>query len=206
MKLSTPEKRLLDFAREEFGERLTEFFSAGFRENVDSQRWRFTITYVGDNNSLLKRHVEIITYEPEDGSSYLPRRRDPMVLLALLYLLLRGNSESSNILRYKDEDVLGLLGWKDTEKARGEMDRAIKRYFQLTYNWKMNQEELAGNGLTYYTSQESIINEHEIVDGEAAQENRIVFNANFIELLLRRSSFGIDWTTVKSVSRKPIKS
>lgn len=201
MKLSANEQRLLNFAREEFGERLTDFLLSGMGEDAVAQSWLFTITYAGDN-SLLKRRVEVITYEPEDGSSYLPRGRHPMVLLAILRLMYGRDNEPPNSLRYKQEDILSLLGRTDTRKARKEIDEAVKRYFLLVYKWTMSKEELAGNSLSYYTSQESLLSEHMIVDEGAGESNRLVFNANFTERLLRRSLFGIDWNNVRSILRQ----
>src|ERR1043165_1352883 len=113
MKLSAQEKRLVNFARKEFGEELVEFLMAGSGEDVTAQRWHFTITYAGNGNSLLTQRVEVITYEPEDGSSYLPCRRDPLVLFALLHFLLLSSDVASNTLRYQRGDLLSLLGRKD---------------------------------------------------------------------------------------------
>ena len=206
MKLSVPEQRLLAFARETFGERLTEFLTAGLGEDVTSQRWRFRISYAGGEGATLKRRLEVITYEPTDGSSYLPRRRDPLVLIALLRLLLEGDHISSNLLRYKQEDVLSLLGRKDSPKAREEIDGAVRRYFLLIYQWKMNRSELKNRNLAFYNSQENMISECEFLDSEAEGSdrvervlNRIVFNQHFIERLLSRSLFGVEWDQVRSV-------
>src|SRR5436309_1958769 len=84
--LSRPERRLLRFALDTFGEPLSRFLLAGLGEEKVGRRWRFTITYVDDEGAKLKWRVQVITYEPEDGSSCLPRGRDPLVLLALLRL------------------------------------------------------------------------------------------------------------------------
>src|SRR5438128_39142 len=97
MRLTARERRLVAFAQEQFGERLCTFLLAGLGEEGAGQRWRFVINYVGEDTSLLSRRVQVITYEPEDGSSYLPRRRDPLVLLALLHLL-RNSEELSHTL------------------------------------------------------------------------------------------------------------
>lgn len=198
VKLSAPEQLILNFAKEKFGSSLTEFLQVGLGEDVTEQRWRFTITFFGESGSLQKRHVEVITYEPEDGSSYLPCRRATLVLLGLLQLLLeRGGS--SKILRFKPEDLLSLLGWKDTRKARREIDEAIRRYFQLTYRWKMNKGELAANSLSHYTSQESILSEHLIVSEGPEELHQLAFCPHFMEGLLSRSLFSLDWNRVRAV-------
>jgi hypothetical protein len=209
MKLTSTEQYLLDFARVQFGEHLSQFLLAGLGEGNLGQRERFTITYEGDDNAALKRQVQVITHEPLDGSSLLPQRRDPLVLLALLHLLFNGEQASPNSLEYKQEDVLSLLGWKDTKKARTEIDEAVRRYFLLNFKWKMNKRELARRKLSFYTSSEGLISENNIVNEEDADSgqikrvsNRVVFNEHFIEHLRGRSSFGVDWRTARSVVLK----
>ena len=205
MRLSTSEQRLLDFSRERFGESLSQFLLAGLGEEPLGQRWRFTISYADDENAVLKRQVEVITYEPADGSSFLPRGRNPLVLAALLRLLLTGDPASPITLRFEPEEVLSLLGWKDTRKAGGEIDEAVRRYFMLTYKWKMNKSELTRRKLRFYTSDENMISETNILSEEDANGqmrrvvSQVVFNEHFIEHLIGRSLFGIDWNTVRSV-------
>jgi hypothetical protein len=199
MNLSVPEQRLVDFAHEQFGEQISQFLLAGLGEEKVGQRGRFTITYAGSENSCLERHVEVITYEPADGSSYLPRGRNPLVLIALLHLLMNGNQGSLNTLRYEQAEVLSLLGWQDTKEARREIDKAEARYFKLTYQWQMNESELAGAGFSFYTVDEAMLSEVTSIKTEDVQAVRAVFNEHFIEHLLGRSLFGIDWHNVKSV-------
>lgn len=209
IKLSAPEQSLLDFSREQFGEHLSQFLLAGLGEENNEQRWHFAITYLNKDGAELLRRVEVITYEPPDGSTLMPRMRDPLVLLALLQLLLRRDQISPGNLRYEQEDILSLLGWEDTKEARGEIDEAVERYFLLVYKWKMNKSELLRKKLTFYTASENLMSEYEIVDREVGELgraghifNRVAFNVHFTEQLLRRSLFGIDWNSVRAISRR----
>jgi hypothetical protein len=206
MKLSAAGQHLMDFAKGEFGGRLTEFLLAGLGENATAQKWRFTITYSSDDSVLLKRRVDVITYEPLNGTSYLPRWRDPIVLIAFLHLLLRGDQKSQNNLRYNQKDILNSLEWKDTQKARREIDEAVNRYSLLTYQWKMNKSELNSRNLKFYTVSESLISGYEILDSQVGGAkgmnrvlNQIVFNEHFIRQLLSQSLFGIDWNSVHTI-------
>jgi len=204
MELSAPEQRLLEFSREQFGEHLSQFLLAGLGEENLGPRGRFVITYAGGGDSLLERQVEVITYEPADGSSYLPRGRHPLVLLALLRLLMDGGRGSLNALRYEQAEVLSLLGWEGTEEARGEVDEAVARYFKLTYKWKMNKSELAASGLSFYTADEAMMSEYTSMYTEAEKSTHLIFNEHFIKQLLGRSLFGIDWNKVRSVSHQSL--
>jgi hypothetical protein len=199
MNLSVPEQRLLDFTREQFGEQLSQFLLAGLGEENIGQRGRFDITYASSENAILKRHVEVITYEPIDGSSYLPCGRHPLVLIALLHLLMNSNQGSLNTLRYQQAEVLSLLGWEDTQKARREIDEAVERYFKLTYIWKMNKSELADAKLNFFTANEAMFSEYESIETEDGKSTRIVFNEHFIEQLLSRSLFDIDWNNARKI-------
>jgi hypothetical protein len=201
MRRSAPEQRLVDFAREQFGEHLSQFLLAGLGKEEVGQRGRFTITYAS-RPSVLKRQVEVITYEPADGSSYLPRGRNPLVLLALLHLLMSSDHGSLNTLRFQQEEVLSILGWKDTRKARREVDEAIERYFKLTYLWKLNKSELVDARLNFFTANEAMLSGYESIDTDDGKSLRVVFNEYFIEQLLSRSLFGIDWSKVRSVLLK----
>jgi hypothetical protein len=205
MHLSTHEQYLLDFAREEFGEKLTDFLLVGLGEDVVAQSWYLFITYAGGNGAPLKQHVEVITYEPLDGTSHLPRQRDPFVLIALLRLLLRGGSSSTNRIQYRPEEVLNLLGWDDTSESHVEVDEAIRRYCLLSYKWEMNESALADRKLSGYAVNERMIEETQMFEEQAEGSekverlHRIVFSEHFIKQLLSRFLFEIDWKRVWSV-------
>jgi hypothetical protein len=92
--LSSAEQNLVSFAREEFGESLAQFLLNGLGAVPEAQRWHFTITFTNNEGTAQERRLEAITYEPTDGQSFLPRGRDPLVLLALLRLLFESNQQS----------------------------------------------------------------------------------------------------------------
>jgi hypothetical protein len=205
MKLSLPEQQLVTFASEQFSEPLTQFLLTGLREEELGQRWQFTITCFDGEGTELRRQVQVISHEPEDGSSCLPRGRDPLVFLALLQLMLRGGLTPDCRLIYEQEDVLRLLGWEDTRETRRGIDEAIKRYFFITFKWKKNGAELARENLSHYTAMERPISEWGTVDDEVNSEvrrvlNRVIFNERFIEQLTRRRLFDIDWNSRHQIS------
>lgn len=203
--LSRPERRLLRFALDTFGEPLSHFLLAGLGEKQVGRRWRFTISYVSDEGVRLERRVRVITHEPEDGSSCLPRGHDPLVLLALLRLLWRKGRAADYRLSYDREEVLSLLGWEDTPQARSEIDEAVGRYFLLNYKWGLSRAELARKGLSSHTATESLISESRTSDREEGGRmrrtyNSVVFDSIFIESLKKRSLFDIAWDEVRSLN------
>lgn len=206
LELTNAERGLVESTREEFGEPLTQFLLAGLGEQELGQRWRFTISYVDGEGTRLKRRIQVISHEPEDGSSCLPRGRDPLVFLALLQLFIRNTQASDHGLVYDLEDVLKLLGWGNAQKSRREIDEAIKRYFLMIFKWGKNRAELAREKLSHYTTMERPVSECGTVDDEVDGEmkrvfNKVIFNRQFIEHLKQRSLFEIEWNSVQTVSR-----
>lgn len=206
---SSAEQNLISFAREEFGESLTQFLLAGLGEKTTEQRWHFIITFVSsEGETIEERHVQVITHEPADGSSCLPQRRDPLVLLALLRLLKQEEQVSKPELLYSLENVFSLLAWDDTEKARQEIDEAIYRYSLLMYQWEMNRPELSRRELSFYKENGHAITSFQTIDEEVASggetkhaHNRVSFDEFFINGLLSRELFGVNWNKVRSFEK-----
>jgi len=154
--------------------------------------------------------VQVITYEPLDGESFLPRGRDPLVLLALLLLLLHKPRAEKPVLSYSHEEVLQLLGWEDSEGVRHEIDEAVYRYFLLMYLWEKSREELVGTNHSHNKARERMISEYETTDKEVGADgemkrvaNQLIFNDYFIGGLLRQSLFDVDWNKARSVKLVP---
>lgn len=202
--LTTAERKIIESTREEFGEPLTQFLLAGLGEQKVGQRWRFTISYVDGTGVRLKREVQAISHEPEDGSSCLPRGRDPLIFLALIQLFIRNTQAADYELVYDQEDVLNLLGWDDTEETQFEVNEAIKRYFLMTFKWRMNRTELARKNLSSYTTLERPISEcgtFEEGEGQSRRTSgRVIFSETFIEQLKRRRLFDIDWNNKRQLT------
>lgn len=207
MELSRDEQNLINFAREEFGESLTQFLLAGFGDETTEQRWHFIITFIGsEGDAMEKRHVQVITHEPADGSSCLPQRRDPLVLLALLWLLKQEGQVSKPEVLYSLEDIFSLLAWDNTEETRQEIDEAIYQYSLLMYRWEMNRPELSRREISFYKENGHVITSFQTVDEEVGEgeetkraHNRVSFDEFFINGLLRRELFGVDWNKVQSL-------
>lgn len=202
------ERRLLKFSLDTFGETLSQFLLMGLGKQKVTQRWNVTISYTGEEGAMRKRQVQVMTYEPESEESFLPRGRDPLVLLALL--LLHKHRVTKPVLSYSHEEVLQLLGWEDSEGVRHEIDEAIHRYSLLMYLWEKSQDELASTNNSHYRARERMISEYETTDQETGAggemkrvANRLIFNDYFIGGLLQRSLFDVDWNKARSIKLVP---
>jgi hypothetical protein len=209
MELSPREQQLLDFAIGEFGKPLTQFLLAGLGEDKVGPRWQFTITYLNDEGVRIKRTVKVISHEPEDGSSRLPRGRDSLVLLALIRMLIIAGHPSDYRMRYELEDVLKILGWANNRRNRRAIDEAVRRYTQMMFSWKMGRAEVARNNLSHHSAMQSLISEYGASDEEEGGRvrrlfNEVVFNSNFIEALRQRRLCDVNWNTQRQTEGVPI--
>jgi hypothetical protein len=205
LQLSRRELQVVRFVLDTFGEQLGRFLLAGLGVEAAVPRWQFAVAYTDNPSGPYDFRIEVITHEPPDGSSLLPRRRDPLALIALLHLLPPNYEESGTRLNYDHKDVLEFLGWDDSEETRREVDNAIGRYASLTYFAKAAGAELERLNLASYNVTERPISSFSTVDEEEEGgtlkriSNRVTFSEFVINGLTRRSLLGIDWERVRSI-------
>jgi len=205
--LSGRERRLLKFALDVFGEPLSQFLLSGLGEEAEARVWLFTVTLTDERGTARSRRIRV---EPDDipgTPCMLPRRREPLVMLALLRLLIGSRRRSSPALSYGQEEALRLLGWEDTEESRSAIDEAVKRYARLSYSWGLSGEELGERRLSFYDAEARFVSGYGFYDEEEDGEykrvaNRADFASEFIEELMRRTIFNLDWNKVSGITRE----
>jgi hypothetical protein len=201
MELSAPEQRLLDFSRERFGEHLSHFLLAGLGEEDEARIWLFTATFTDGQGIDRCREIKVEANERPDIVTLLPRRREPLVILALLRLLIVDREMSTSSLSYELEEVLNLLGWEDSAQSRLTIDGAIERYFNISYNWSLSAEELEERNLSFYNGQSRLVSGYSHYDAEEERRSgrspsMVEFSAPFVGELVSRKLFDLDWNTV----------
>jgi hypothetical protein len=207
--LSVPERRLLKFALDTFGAPICHVLLSGLGEEDEANRWLFVITFADSGGAVLRRRLYVEAPDPtSDLKTHLPRRREPLVLLALLRLFLSKRRTTSSNLSYSDEEVLELLGWQDTRESRLVLDDAVGRYFFLNYRYALSKTELTVKNLSFYRSNERLISESGSDDVEEGGQRReaayVEFSTEFIKGLLAHSLFGVEWDRARWVSRRVI--
>jgi hypothetical protein len=204
-RLSGSERRLLVFALDLFGEPLSRFLLSGIGEETEAQLWLFSVSFDGGSGVPHGREIRV---EPDDiprEPRVLPGRREPLVMLALLSLLLEAHGSLST-LSYSQEQVLNLLGWEDGETARSDIDQTVKRYARLSYSWSLSGEELTDKKLSFYNAESRFISGYGFYNAEEDGEDRRVannaeFSSAFVEGLTRRTGFNVDWNRVSEITR-----
>lgn len=208
-RLSGSERRLLEYALDLFGEPLCKFLLSGIGEEAEARVWLFRVSFDEGSGVIRSREIRV---EPDDiprEPRVLPGRREPLVILALLRLLIEAHGPSSSTLSYSQEQVLNLLGWKDDGATRSAVDQAVKRYAKLLYSWGLGREELAERKLSFYDSEERFISGYGFYNAEKDGEDRRVannadFSSVFVDGLTRRTCFDVNWNRVSEFTREAV--
>src|ERR1700760_3760646 len=96
-RLSRSERRLLEFALDLFGEPLSKFLLSGIGEEAEAQVWLFKVSFGAGSGAAHPREIRV---EPDDipgEPRVLPSRREPLVMLALLRLLIEAHGSLSTL-------------------------------------------------------------------------------------------------------------
>jgi hypothetical protein len=204
--LSDSERALLEFALDQFGEPLSRFLLSGLGEEAAARVWLFTVSFANEPGAGRSRRIKV---EPDDipgTPCVLPRRREPLAMLALLHLLIESRRQSSSALSYKQEEVLSLLGWEDAAKTLSAIDEAVKRYASLSYSWGLSREELTERKLSFYNAESRFVSGYGYYNAEEDGEdkrimNNVYFSSVFVEGLTHRTGFNVDWNRVSEITR-----
>jgi hypothetical protein len=204
--LSRQERSLLRFALDRFGVPLSRFLLSGLGEEDEASLWLFTITFTDQSGVMRRREIKVEAEDYPDEPRLLPRRREPLVMLALLRLFMEDRVRSSSGLWYGQEQVLNLLGRDNTAESCASIDEAVKRYARLSYGWGLGRDELAEKRLSFYEAEARFITGYGSYDEEEGGElrraaRRVDFASEFVDELARRTLFGIDWNAVSDTSR-----
>lgn len=205
LQLSDRERGLLGFALDLCGEHLSSFFLTGLGEQTTSRRRRFNITFTSPAGTLCEREVRVIAYKKGGvPTPTLPRNKEPLIMAALLRLLVDERKMSSFTMAYRQEEVLGILGWDVTEETREALDEAVRCYNSLHYEWALSKNELAAEGLDFYEGEASFISGYAYKNAEVEGEIRRVSNEvryaeEFVREVVGHSLFGVNWDGVGSL-------
>lgn len=134
------EEELLDFARRVLGGNLSEFMLCGLGESHHPRR-HFTASSVRAHRPGGHYRLEVVS-ESDVG---LPGGRDPLVMAALLHLLWTGGKGRDEVI-FRDEELLEILSWPDTQDSRLTIESAVKRYYCTAYHRTSRESLGKGKG------------------------------------------------------------
>lgn len=196
------ERRLVEWARDLFGARLTSVLLCGMGGRKALSRRTLLIK---PREGAGAEEVRLNIYS--NGLKALPSGKDPLVLLAILKLWHSKGPSRSGIVPYGYGELYEALGWKVSEASRAAVDEAMLRYFGLTYEPVRSSD--AGNsdsGLAdspKYTLVTSYHSADEFDEGGDAADltyREVCINTYVLDGLRSRRLFEIDWDRVETFS------
>jgi hypothetical protein len=186
---------------------LSSFLLAGLGEEEMARSWLFSVTFEDDGGATRQRAIRVEADERSDIDTSLPGRKEPLILMAFLWVLMRGRKSPVTQLFYGREEVLRVLGWDETPEFLSVVDEAVNRYVNLTYAWTLSAEELAERKLSKYRGWTRFVTGCGYVDyedGEGVRKREcsyVSFSEEFISELKRRSEFEVRWDRVRELNR-----
>jgi hypothetical protein len=186
---------------------LSSFLLAGLGEEETARSWLFSVIFDDDSGVPRQRVIRVEADERSEIDTSLPGRKEPLVLMAFLWILMRERRSPVTQLSYGREEVLRVLGWDETPELLSVVDEAVDRYVNLTYTWTLSAEELAERKLNKYRGWTRFVTgcghvDYEDDDGVRKRESSYVsFSEEFIRELRRRSEFEVRWDRVREMNR-----
>jgi hypothetical protein len=203
---SKAEQKLIDFSREAFGEYLSALLLSGYGDDhaLSSQDYAVELAE-GETDTQLQ--LMFVAEGPSTIQPSLPRRKEPLVLLALLRMLMKRGADLTDRLSYRHKEVLKLLGWGDTTKDEGTLTEAVTKYFHVFYQLNVSHEQSGSEG-SDSTYKLRIISSYTFNSGDGSKAGKaapdsITFCRDFVEHLCKRKLLGIDWERVKGLTPLP---
>lgn len=196
-------RRLISFINDEFGEHLAALLLGDY---CSSQRRlsQISLVTVSTGTQELMLNVEIKT-----GDKWgLTCGQEPLVMIVLLKLLFARRQLLTGTASYTYEEVLHLLGWKDSKQSRDDIGDAIDINFIQSFNLSAHTAETPMS----FQKRQHMVAGYEFIEAADNTESGcetslyrgdflIDFNFDFIRCLRERSLLGIDWNLVTSIVR-----
>jgi len=206
---SKAEQKLIDFSRESFGDRLSELLLCGYGEERVLSSCDLVIKSVDSAEAETSLRLIIISEAPAAVSPALPRRRDPLVLLALLRLYLTKGAEPTGRMLYTSGELLNILGWSITSGSMVAAADAVTKYFHLFYQLGDGSRAAAAEQPSEHLHKLRPLCGYHSVSGEGAGlgskvTEGVTFSLDFVGPLSRRKLFGVDWDRVESLTPLPV--
>ncbi|MGB7926398.1 MAG: hypothetical protein WCF57_24365 [Pyrinomonadaceae bacterium] len=196
-------RRLISFIHRECGEHLATLLLGDYGSRQRRLSHIFLLSLSGDRELPLK--VEITT----DHKWGLTCGREPLVIIALLQSLFLRNELRTGRASYSYQEVLHLLGWRDTKESRDDIRDALDITFIQSFNLSADLHDPATP--MSYLRRQHMLKGYEFIAGTGPATRSstasyrgdflIDFDLDFIISLRARRLLGIDWNLVTSVTR-----
>ena len=208
MRQTKAAEQLIKYVQAEFGEHLAALMLGDYGSRRRRQ-WQTFLVTLSDRDQKLELNIEIKT-EHRWG---LACGQEPLVIIALLKLMLSRDELHTGRSSYTYQELLMLLGWRDSKRSRDRICDAIDINFIQSFNLSSDGDEIQTP--MFYLRRQHMMTGYEFIDKVKGSEQwgeigsyrgdfLIDFNLDFIRALRERSLLGINWNLVTDVTRLPL--
>lgn len=206
---SKAERELIAYAKKTFGEHLCDLLLCGYGEEGAPSSRDFVVELAGGGEAATRSRLMFIAEGPAGTSPCLPSRKEPLVLLALIQLLMGGDVAAEGGRHLTCVGVPALLGWDETDESRETVAAAVTKYFHSFYQL-IDGPNIGGGGRPRESTRKlRPFGGYEVAGGVGSRKEgdakcSVTFNPEFTEALGRGMLLGIDWKRVKGLTPLPL--
>lgn len=211
MRQTEAERGLTAFARERFGEHLSSFLLAGCGEDRKLRSRGFVLKLEYDGGAEGHLFLKVTADGDVGEDSFLPRRNEPLVLLALIRMFVDGGGSPRRKVSYQRDEILRSLGWELTNGSQAAVDEAVARYYMVSYQPVESMEQLKGEAPVARVQKQRLVIGYEFVDESEdggpptrRTQNEVDFDPAFAGQLKDGLLFDINWRRIRSLTSFPV--
>jgi hypothetical protein len=203
------EHELIALTKKTFGEHLSELLLCGYGEDRAPSSRDLVVELIDGGEVVTRLRLMFVAEGPAGTAPCLPRRKEPLVLLALIQLLTGGGGAVEDGQHLTCSNVLALLGWDETDESLEMVETAVTRYFHTFYQLVDGSGTGGGRALQGFTRKLRLFSGYEVVGGAESRKGdgakcSVAFSPDFAEALRRGELLGIDWKRVKGLTSLPL--
>lgn len=206
---SKAERELIVYAKKTFGEHLGDLLLCGYGEEGAPSSRDFVIELTGGGEAATRSRLMFVAEGAAGTSPCLPSRKEPLVLLALIQLLMGGGVAAEGGRHITCGDVPAILGWDETDESRETVAAAVTKYFHTFYQLVDGSGTSGGRVPQELSRKLRLFSVCEVVGGAESSKGNdmkcsVAFSADFAESLRWGELLGIDWKKVKELTPLPL--
>lgn len=204
---SKAERELIAYTKKTFGEHLGDLLLCGYGEEGAPSSRDFIVESAGAGEAATRSRLMFVAEGPAGTIPCLPSRKEPLVLLALIQLLI-GDLAAEGGRHLTCGDVPALLGWDETDESHETVAAAVTKYFHTFYQLVGGSDIGGGGGPQEFTRKLRLLSWYEVSGVGSGKEGgvrcAVAFSPEFVEALRRGELLGIDWKRVKGLTSLPL--
>lgn len=201
MRPTVAEERLIEFTLDTYGVQLGEILLAGLGEKTVARACEFELLTLSQSGAERRHTLRVTSIDDEALPRRLPMGREPLILLALLYM--RELHGCGGVLDYTPQEVLELLGWKYERESRQLLAEGVQCYFGLDYRLAGEWWEEDSGEARYLEKRAGFFDCYGLTVAPRAggESISLSFNEQFMDILTARLLFWVSADSIHTIRR-----